>query len=138
MRPTRLSATGRPPPMKRPRLTLKALIALVAAPTLAAGALLATGGSAQAAANPGPGFPAQYSAPYAETWNSASTLTTALNTGGQKYVTLAVVIDAAGCNAKFKGTTEVTDASWTSAINTVRAGGGDVIASFGGASGTEP
>jgi len=124
--------------MKRPRLTLKALIALVAAPTLAAGALLATGGSAQAAANPGPGFPAQYSAPYAETWNSASTLTTALNTAGQKYFTLAFVIDAGGCNAKFNGTTEVTDASWTSAINTVRAGGGDVIASFGGASGTEP
>jgi len=124
--------------MKRPRLTLKAILALLTAPALAAGALLAIGGTAQAAANPGPGFPAQYSAPYAETWNAASTMTTALTTTGNKYYTLAFVIDGGGCNALFNGTTAVTDASWTSAINTVRANGGDVIASFGGASGTEP
>ncbi|MBM9508174.1 chitinase [Actinacidiphila acididurans] len=123
--------------MKRPRLRLKALGALAATPAMAAGLLLATGGQAHAAANAGPGFPAQYSAPYAETWNSPSTLASARSATGQKYFTLAFVIDGGGCNATFNGDTSVTDAGWTSAINSLRAAGGDVIASFGGASGTE-
>jgi chitinase len=123
--------------MRRPRIGRKGLVALVAAPTLAAGVLLATGGTAQAAANPGPGFPAQYAAPYAEVWNSPTALTTVRNATGLKYFTLAFVIDGGGCNATFNGDTSITDASWTSAINGLRSAGGDVIASFGGASGTE-
>ncbi|WP_405578818.1 ricin-type beta-trefoil lectin domain protein [Streptomyces sp. NBC_01190] len=123
--------------MRQPRLRLKALGALIAAPALAAGVLLATGGTAQAAANPGSGFPAHYAAPYAEVWNSPSALATVKNATGLKYFTLAFVIDGGGCNATFNGDTSITDASWTSAINSLRSGGGDVIASFGGASGTE-
>ncbi|SHL39958.1 chitinase [Actinacidiphila paucisporea] len=123
--------------MQRPRIALKTLGALTAVPTLAAGLLLATGAPAHAAANPGPGFPAQYAAPYAEVWNSPSALTNAKNATGIKYFTLAFVIDGGGCNATFNGDTSITDASWTSAINSLRSGGGDVIASFGGASGTE-
>jgi chitinase len=122
-------------PLRRPRL--KAVGAVLAAPTLAAGVLLATGGTAHAAANPGPGFPAQYAAPYAEVWNSPTALTTVRNATGLKYFTLAFVIDGGGCNATFNGDTSITDASWTSAINSLRSAGGDVIASFGGASGTE-
>ncbi|WP_078901703.1 ricin-type beta-trefoil lectin domain protein [Actinacidiphila yeochonensis] len=127
-RPTR-SATHRP--------RLKTLGALLATPVLAAGALLAAGGTAHAAANAGPGFPTQYAAPYAEVWNSPSALTTVRNATGLKYFTLAFVIDGGGCNATFNGDTSITDSSWTSAINSLRAAGGDVIASFGGASGTE-
>ncbi|WP_225850711.1 chitinase [Streptomyces sp. HPF1205] len=123
--------------MIRPRLRTKAIGALAAAPTLAAGLLFAAGGQAHAAANPGPGFPAQYSAPYTEVWNSPSAMASAMNATGDKYFTLAFVIDGGGCNATFNGDTSVTDASWTSAINSLRASGGDVIASFGGASGTE-
>ncbi|MFF7157659.1 ricin-type beta-trefoil lectin domain protein [Streptomyces sp. NPDC008139] len=123
--------------MNRPRIRLKALTALAAVPALAAGLLLAAGAPAQAAANPGPGFPAQYAAPYAEVWNSPSALAAVKNATGLKYFTLAFVIDGGGCNATFNGSTSVTDASWTSAINTLRSGGGDVIASFGGAGGTE-
>ncbi|MFC4031940.1 ricin-type beta-trefoil lectin domain protein [Streptomyces polygonati] len=123
--------------MRKPRLRLKALGALIATPALAAGVLLATGGTAHAAANPGPGFPAHYAAPYAEVWNSPSALATVKNATGLKYFTLAFVIDGGGCNATFNGDTSITDASWTSAINSLRSGGGDVIASFGGASGTE-
>ncbi|WNI14536.1 ricin-type beta-trefoil lectin domain protein [Actinacidiphila sp. ITFR-21] len=123
--------------MRKPRLRLKALGALIAAPTLAAGVLLAAGGNAHAAANPGPGFPAHYSAPYAEVWNSPSALATVKNATGLKYFTLAFVIDGGGCNATFNGDTSITDSGWTSAINSLRSGGGDVIASFGGASGTE-
>ncbi|WP_328917230.1 MULTISPECIES: ricin-type beta-trefoil lectin domain protein [unclassified Streptomyces] len=123
--------------MRKPRLRPKALLAAALAPALAAGVLLATGGTAHAAANAGPGFPAQYAAPYAEVWNSPSALTTVKNATGLKYFTLAFVIDGGGCNATFNGDTSITDSGWTSAINTLRAGGGDVIASFGGASGTE-
>ncbi|SEG74767.1 chitinase [Actinacidiphila yanglinensis] len=123
--------------MRRPRPKLKAFGALLATPTLAAGILFAAGGTAHAAANPGPGFPAQYAAPYAEVWNSPSALTTVRNATGLKYFTLAFVIDGGGCNATFNGDTSITDGSWTSAINTLRGAGGDVIASFGGASGSE-
>ncbi|MEC3992366.1 ricin-type beta-trefoil lectin domain protein [Actinacidiphila sp. DG2A-62] len=125
------------PRTRRPRARPKALGALVTVPALAAGLLLATGGTAHAAADLGPGFPAQYAAPYAEVWNSPTALTTVRNATGLKYFTLAFVIDGGGCNATFNGDTSVTDASWTSAINSLRSAGGDVIVSFGGASGTE-
>ncbi|MCF3961224.1 chitinase [Streptomyces fuscigenes] len=118
--------------------TLKRSLAVAPAVLAMAGtAVMASGGAANAAANAGPGFPAHFSAPYVETWNSASAMTSALNANGTKYFTLAFVIDAGGCNAKFNGDTDVTDGSWTSAVNAVRAAGGDVMVSFGGASGTE-
>ncbi|MFD3457594.1 ricin-type beta-trefoil lectin domain protein [Streptomyces sp. NPDC058691] len=116
---------------------VRTLAAVPAVLAMAATAVVATGGSASAAANPGPGFPAQYAAPYVETWNSPSAMANARNATGLKYFTLAFVIDAGGCNATFNGDTPVTDAGWTSAINSLRAAGGDVIASFGGAAGTE-
>jgi chitinase len=115
----------------------RALAVAPAVLAMAATAVVATGTSASAAANPGPGFPAQYAAPYVETWASPSAMTNVRNATGLKYFTLAFVIDAGGCNAKFNGDTDVTDAGWTSAVNSARAAGGDVIVSFGGASGTE-
>ncbi|WP_033216071.1 chitinase [Kitasatospora phosalacinea] len=121
----------------RPRPRLRAAAAAVALPATVAGLLVAGAGQAAAAANAGPGFPAHYAAPYLETWNSPNTLADARNSGGLKYVTLAFVISDGSCNATFNGNTPITDAGWTSAINAHRAAGGDVIASFGGASGTE-
>ncbi|MGW1530450.1 RICIN domain-containing protein [Streptomyces sp. NPDC002159] len=119
------------------RSVLRALTTALAILALAATAVVATGGTASAAANPGPGFPAQYAAPYIETWNSPSVMANARNATGLKYYTLAFVIDGGGCNAMFNGATPVTDAGWTSAVNSLRAAGGDVIVSFGGAAGTE-
>ncbi|MFI5754030.1 ricin-type beta-trefoil lectin domain protein [Streptomyces sp. NPDC051569] len=119
------------------RSCTRALATVPAVLALAATAVIATGASAGAAANPGPGFPAQYAAPYVETWNSPSAMANARTATGLKYFTLAFVIDGGGCNAKFNGDTDITDAGWTSAINSLRSAGGDVIASFGGASGTE-
>ncbi|MFJ2395575.1 MULTISPECIES: RICIN domain-containing protein [unclassified Streptomyces] len=119
------------------RSAVRALATAPAVLAMAATAVVAAGGSASAAANPGPGFPAHYAAPYVETWNSPSAMTNARNATGLKYFTLAFVIDGGGCNAMFNGDTPVTDAGWTSAINSLRGAGGDVIASFGGASGTE-
>jgi len=119
------------------RTPIRALLAVTSAAALAAGVLMAAGGTAHAAAGPGPGFPARYAAPYTEVWNSPSALTAARNATGLKYFTLAFVIDGGRCNATFNGDTPITDGGWTSAINSLRASGGDVIASFGGASGTE-
>jgi chitinase len=99
--------------------------------------MFAASRAADAAANPGPGFPAHYAAPYAEMWNSPSAMTAAASATGNKYYTLAFVISGGGCNAMLNGDIAITDSGWNSAVNTLRASGGDVIASFGGASGTE-
>lgn len=118
-----------------------------AAVALAATALLLGGSTASHAAQaahtahttakPGPGFPAQYAAPYVETWNAPSAMTAVQSATGLKYFTLAFVLSDGSCNATFNGDDAVDDASWTGAINSLRAAGGDVIASFGGAAGTE-
>ncbi|MFE2430844.1 RICIN domain-containing protein [Streptomyces sp. NPDC059373] len=123
--------------MRKSRPWLRALSAAIAVPAMAAGLLFGSSTTASAAANPGPGFPAQYAAPYVETWNSASAMASAQSATGLKYFTLAFILDGGGCNATFNGNVAITDSSWTSAINTLRASGGDVIASFGGAAGTE-
>ncbi|MEY9838645.1 chitinase [Streptacidiphilus sp. EB103A] len=118
-----------------PRTRSAVTAALV--PLAAAGLVLSGSGAAHAAANAGPGFPAHYAAPYVETWNSPSAMASAESATGLKYFTLAFVIAGSGCTPTFNGSTSISDAGWTSAINTLRASGGDVIASFGGASGTE-
>ncbi|MCD0484887.1 ricin-type beta-trefoil lectin domain protein [Streptacidiphilus sp. ASG 303] len=92
---------------------------------------------AQAAANPGPGFPAQYVAPWVETWNSPSAMANAQAATGVNHFHLAFVLSDGSCNATFNGNMPINDAGWTGAINSLRASGGDVIASFGGAAGTE-
>ncbi|MFE6946661.1 chitinase [Streptomyces chartreusis] len=96
---------------------------------------LAPGDSRKASA--GPGFPARYAAPYIETWDSPAAMKRAREASGVKYFNLAFIVDAGGCNPKFDGTIELDDPGWISAINSNRAAGGDVIASFGGANGTE-
>ncbi len=110
---------------------------LAAAPLLAGTLLIGASAPAHAAANPGPGFPAHYAAPYVETWASPSAMSAAQQATGLKYFTLAFVIDGGGCSATFNGNTSIADAGWQGAINSLRSSGGDVIASFGGASGTE-
>ncbi len=115
----------------------KLLTAAVAVPLVTAGIVAGTGSAAVAAANPGPGFPAHYAAPYAEMWLAPTAMVTAMNATGNKYYTLAFVISDGTCNATFNGDIAITDSGWNSAVNSVRAAGGDVIASFGGASGTE-
>jgi chitinase len=125
------------------RSGLKTFVA-AAVPLVTAAVALFAAPAAQAAvhpaaANAGPGFPAHYAAPYAELWNSPSAMAQAEAATGDKYYTLAFVIGSSsgGCQATFNGDTSISDSGWTGAINTLRASGGDVIASFGGASGTE-
>ncbi|WP_052682032.1 chitinase [Saccharothrix sp. ST-888] len=104
---------------------------------LTAGTLLATASPAHAAAAPGPGFPAHYTAPYLETWRSPEKLTELHLATGLKYFTLAFVISDGSCHGAFDGTVPVEDRGWQSAVNGLRAAGGDVITSFGGGGGTE-
>ncbi|MEY9964375.1 chitinase [Streptacidiphilus sp. MAP12-16] len=120
-------------PSSRTRKSLTA----AAIPLASTALLLGGSATAHAAANPGPGFPAHYAAPYVETWASPSAMAAAQSATGLKYFSLAFVISDGSCNATFNGNTSISDAGWTSAINSLRASGGDVIASFGGASGTE-
>ncbi|MFF5860050.1 cysteine/serine endopeptidase inhibitor, partial [Streptomyces sp. NPDC012751] len=84
----------------------------------------------------GSGFPSRYAAPYVETWGSPDELDKARQ-AGLKYATLAFVLAGGGCKATFNGDTPITDAGWKAAVQNLRSSGGDVIASFGGASGTE-
>ncbi|GAA1084324.1 ricin-type beta-trefoil lectin domain protein [Kitasatospora arboriphila] len=119
------------------RTLARTVATAVALPATAAALLIAGGSPAAAAANPGPGFPAHFAAPYLETWNSPSVMTDVRNATGLKYFTLAFVISNGSCTATFNGNTDIADASWQSAINGLRSAGGDVIASFGGAAGTE-
>lgn len=51
--------------------------------------------------------------------------------------TLAFVLDSGGCHASYNGNVDITNGDWMNAIDNLRSSGGDVIASFGGASGTE-
>jgi chitinase len=118
-----------------PRIPL--LVSAVLTPLAVAGVLVGSQVAASAAANPGPGFPARFAAPYAEMWNDPSTLMAAANATGNKYYTLAFVISQGTCNAAINGDTPITDSGWNNAINSLRAAGGDVIVSFGGAGGTE-
>jgi chitinase len=121
-----------------PQRTLRRTLIAAAAPLAFTAALLVgSAAPAQAAANPGPGFPAHYAAPYIETWNSPSAMAAAENATGLKYYTLAFILGNGGCTPTYNGDDAITDSGWNSAINSLRASGGDVIASFGGADGTE-
>src|ERR1700751_1836509 len=111
--------------MTRLRLR-RLLIGPAALPLVATGVIVGLSSPANAAANPGPGFPAHYAAPYAEMWNSPSTLTAAANATGNKYYTLAFIISQGTCNATINGDTAISDAGWNNAIDSLRAAGGDV------------
>jgi hypothetical protein len=82
-------------------------------------------------------FPARFATPYVETWNN-NNLVTLSNNSGHKFWTLAFVISNGGCTPTWNGDTSLTGNSYGTYITNLRSQlGGDVIVSFGGASGTE-
>jgi chitinase len=82
-------------------------------------------------------FPARLAAPYVETWGNAALADLATATGN-KYYTLAFIIAGNGCTATWNGDTSIAnDTHWSTQIANLRKMGGDVLISFGGASGTE-
>ena len=56
---------------------------------------------------------------------------------GQKYFTLAFIVDAGSCKPSWGGYSSYDTDYYQSEIAALRAAGGDVIVSFGGANGTE-
>jgi chitinase len=82
-------------------------------------------------------FPARFAAPYVETWND-NDLAALANATGHKFYTLAFVINGtSACDPMWNGDTALTGNSYGRYITALRNIGGDVIVSFGGASGTE-
>jgi chitinase len=101
--------------------------------TLAAAAL-GGGGSASAAPHE---FPAHFAAPYLQLGGSTvGDMSDAMSATGVKYFTLAFLIPQSGCTAQWEFNGDGVGA-FTDRINALKAAGGDVIISFGGAAGGE-
>jgi hypothetical protein len=82
----------------------------------------------------GPGIKAV--APYYYTgWGNPPNLTTVTNATGVKWFTMAFMLNSGNCDPKWDGGRALTGGQDQAAINTIRANGGDVVISFGGASG---
>jgi Cellulose binding domain/Glycosyl hydrolases family 18 len=64
-------------------------------------------------------------------------LAAAAKATGGKYFNLAFITDGGGCTPKWGGVTDVADPATSADISALRAAGGDVRVSFGGASGSE-
>jgi chitinase len=71
-----------------------------------------------------------------ETWNNTSVNNLA-NATGNKHYTLAFIIANGSCTATWNGDTALSSNLYVTDVNNLRAQGGDVLISFGGASGTE-
>jgi len=98
---------------------------------------VADGSSADSGRPQAGNFPARFAAPYVETWND-NDLAAIANATGHKFYTLAFVINGSGtCNPTWNGDTALGGNNYGAHITALRGVGGDVIVSFGGASGTE-
>ena len=87
-------------------------------------------------AQAGNGLPSRVSAIYADI--SFTSIQAAYQASGAKYYSIAFVLANGGaCTPAWDGTHLMAENYYTSQINTVRAGGGDVMAVFGGASGSD-
>jgi Fibronectin type III domain len=88
-------------------------------------------GSGGGTAGPEPGF-----GPYIDITRGTPLLQDVAKATGQKYFTLAFVLgDSTGCDPSWGGTIALTDPGIMSQISALRAMGGDVAVSFGGAQG---
>lgn len=82
----------------------------------------------------GPG--AKAVAPYYYTgWGNPPNLTTVKNATGVTWYTMAFMLNSGNCDPKWDGSRALTGGADQAAINTIRANGGDVVISFGGATG---
>ncbi|MET7622601.1 chitinase [Streptomyces sp. NPDC005408] len=114
---------------------------------LAATAGLATAGAlvATAQASPPPASPPQVealpsgiAAPYLYLgWGNPPSATSVMSATGIKQFTMAFMLSDGGCNPKWDSSRALTGGTDQSAINAIRAKGGDVTVSFGGWSGTK-
>ncbi|MTD56212.1 chitinase [Amycolatopsis pithecellobii] len=77
-------------------------------------------------------------APYLyEGWGNPPNPADIMSATGVKWFTLAFVLSGGSCNPQWDGARPLTGGADQSAVTTIRAGGGDVIPSFGGYSGNK-
>lgn len=107
---------------------------LVTTVVASAAAFLGTAGQAHAATA---ALPAHFAAPYLQlSSGTAADLASDMNATGLKNYTLAFLIPQSGCTAQWEAGGDPVGA-YTSQINALKAAGGSVIISFGGAQGGE-
>jgi Glycosyl hydrolases family 18 len=112
------------PSRRRRRHLLPAAIALAVGAAAATGAVVGFAGSSTARA--ATTWPAHVFAPYVDTGESNTTLTTVAADDGTQFFTLAFV-DGGGCQWSLPN-----QSSWQSQVSALQAQGGDVSISFGG------
>jgi hypothetical protein len=84
----------------------------------------------------GTGF--KQAAPYLyEGWGDPPNPQTVMSATGIKWFTMAFVLDSGGCNPSWDGSRPLTGGVDQTAINQIRAAGGDIVPSFGGWSGSK-
>lgn len=77
-------------------------------------------------------------APYLyEGWGDPPSPTTVMSATGIKWFTMAFVLDSGGCNPSWDGSRALTGGVDQTAINQIRAAGGDIVPSFGGWQGSK-
>lgn len=85
---------------------------------------------------PGNGFPSRVTVIYADI--SFTSVLAAQQASGQKYYALSFILGNAGaCIPAWDGTHLMSENYYSSEVNAIRAAGGDVIAVFGGANGSD-
>ncbi|ACU70368.1 Chitinase [Catenulispora acidiphila DSM 44928] len=126
--------------MKRTGRHLRVLATAAATLAASTGALLASSAAGHAAtaapaASTGTPIPAHVFAPYFEAYNGDDPAALS-QASGAKYLTMAFIQTASkgSCTVDWDGdtSTPISSSTYGSAISTIRAGGGDVIPSFGG------
>ncbi|MFF9622550.1 carbohydrate binding domain-containing protein [Streptomyces griseosporeus] len=84
----------------------------------------------------GTGF--KQAAPYLyEGWGDPPNPQTVMSATGIKWFTMAFVLDSGGCNPAWDGNRPLTGGADQTAINQIRAAGGDIVPSFGGWQGSK-
>ncbi|MEU6351501.1 carbohydrate binding domain-containing protein [Streptomyces sp. NPDC047072] len=84
----------------------------------------------------GTGF--KQAAPYLyEGWGDPPSPSTVMSTTGIKWFTMAFMLDSGGCNPAWDSTRPLTGGVDQTAINQIRAAGGDIVPSFGGWQGSK-
>jgi chitinase len=117
------------------RLTSARTAVAATAPLIVAASLAGLTETAHAATSHA--LPAHYAAPYLQiTSGDAGDMTSDMNATGVTYYTLAFLIPQSGCTPQWEDNGDAMNA-FTSQVNAIKAAGGDVIISFGGAAGGE-
>ena len=107
-------------------------------PTIAGPTATPTGPTPTPTSTSTSGWPNRLFAPYVDVmlWPTFPLAQTATTTG-QKYYTLGFIISDGGCTAAWGGVTPLSQNFLLDDINNLRTQGGNVVISFGGASGVE-